>query len=194
MIKFRYIVGFDTTGSIREIEAHHSFYNDVALAISLLQPREHEYTDIIIWIDNLVDNHGPFAYRVYKDGSDKLILLSRSEIDEIRERNAALRKADASPVKHVESGTEGNLNLPEMNHAAYKKNLNPFTLRIVSGEKKIVKLRDGTIVKPVWVEGSETELGYFTTKNKKYMWCPDGTSWTTDGLDMVSFVNSLDEI
>jgi hypothetical protein len=84
--------------------------------------------------------------------------------------------------------------MSDTNHAAFQNELNPFTERIVSGEKSVVKLRDGRVVRPLWHKGDETESPHFTTRGGKYMWNPDGTSVTTADFDMVSFLGSLDDI
>lgn len=83
---------------------------------------------------------------------------------------------------------------PNINWSAFQEELNPFTYRIATGEKKIVKLADGKVVRPLWKEGDDAEFSHFYTEDWKYMWNADGTSVTSALFDMVSFVDSLDDI
>lgn len=81
-----------------------------------------------------------------------------------------------------------------INHAAFQEMPNLFTEQIISGEQKIVRLRNDVVVRPIWKAADEAEFGHFYTADWKYMWNADGTSVTRSDLDMVTFVSSLNDI
>jgi hypothetical protein len=82
-----------------------------------------------------------------------------------------------------------------INYSAHQNMFNPFTEQIVKGTKKIVRIRNGMIVRPIWQEPvDEHDNGCFQAKDWKFIWNRDGTSITSRDYDMIEFITSLDDV
>lgn len=83
------------------------------------------------------------------------------------------------------------MSMDDINYSAFQYILNPFTLQIKNGTKKLVKLRNGIVAQPQYFSRDDDgyEVTGFRQEYPMMYWNADGTSITRNDYDMISFVD-----